>query len=74
MNNLLLLGDEAIAQGAIDGGISGSMLSGHSINRDYGICAGIQTGCRVENPLQVVGQRENRNGRRWVCRTQVSVP
>ena len=39
METLVLLGDEALAQGALDAGISGFYAYRHSIDRDRGVCS-----------------------------------
>ena len=45
MRKLLLLGDEAIAQGALDAGLSGMYAYPGTPDGDNGICAGIGRGC-----------------------------
>jgi len=45
MQKHLMLGDEAIAQAALDAGMSGMYAyPGHPLYRDYGVCSGFTTG------------------------------
>ena len=59
----LLLGDEAIAWGALNAGLSGVYAyPGTPLYGDHGIYPDAPPNARARHPLQLVGQRKDRTG------------